>query len=302
MSGWQSAYSILKDAVQTWLDDNVPRMGASLAFYTVLAISPLLLIFIAIVGLIFGQEAASGHVVAQMEAMTGREAAKTIQEIIAAAQKPSDSLFAAFVGVLTLIIGTSGLFGELQAALNAIWNAPPARGGFTQLARARILSFGMVLVTGFLLLVSLVVSAVLAAMGGYFVGLLPDLAPLLEAVNFVVTLGMVTTLFAMIFKFLPDVHIAWRDVWVGAFITALLFSIGKLAIGLYLGRSGVGSAYGAAGSLVVLLVWVYYSAQILLFGAVMTQIVATRRKSSDVHRLKASIARIQRKVAALGEV
>jgi membrane protein len=272
--GWD----LFRAALSDWSEDKAPRLGAALAYYTSLSLAPLLLVVIAIAGLVFGEEAARGQIVGQLQGLIGDGGAKAIEDMLANAQKPSSGLFATTLGVVTLLVGASGVFGQLQDALNTVWEVEPKPGrSWKDVVEDRFLSLTMVFGTGFLLLVSLVLTSIIAAAGGT----LGKLSPGLEGVAFlvvdVVSLAVITTLFAMIFKFLPDAEIAWSDVWVGAVTTALLFIVGKFAIGLYLGRAGIGSAYGAACSFVVLLVWVYYSAQILLFGAELAQVYADRR-------------------------
>ncbi|HJQ83928.1 MAG TPA: YihY/virulence factor BrkB family protein [Candidatus Binatia bacterium] len=271
--GW----GLVREAFGDWSEDKAPRLGAALAYYTVFSIAPLLLIVIAIAGMVFGPEAARGQIVAQLETLIGPDAARAVQEMLANAQRPSAGIVATVVGVVTLLLGASGVFGQLQDALNTVWEVEPKPGrGIMGIVRDRFLSLTMVLGTGFLLLVSLVLSAVVASAGEVLRGLGPGLEAVGHVVELVISFGVVTLLFAGIFKYLPDVQIAWRDVWIGAVVTAFLFVVGKVAIGLYLGHASIASAYGAAGSLVVLLVWVYYSAQILLFGAELTQVYANR--------------------------
>jgi membrane protein len=272
--------SIVKEAFQDWMDDNAPRLGAALSYYTIFSIAPLLLISIALAGLFFGQEAAQGRIVEQIQGLIGREAAQGVQGMIENARKPGQGIMATVFGAVMLLFGAGGAFNELRAALDVIWEIPPRKGGgIKAIVRERLLSFGMVLVVGFLLLVSLVVSAALSLleMKGEF----PGSGVILQALNIAVSIAVITVLFALIFKYLPDAHppVAWKDIWMGAFLTSCLFTVGKFGIGLYLGRSAVGSAYGAAGSLVLLLVWVYYSAQILFFGAELTQVYARRHGS-----------------------
>ena len=286
----KSYLPLLKAAFSEWLEDNSPRMGAALAYYTVFSLSPLLIIVIAVAGLVFGQEAAQGQVVAQLQGLLGQDTAKAIQEMIKNAYKPSSGIIGSLAGLITLLVGATGLFGELHDALNTIWEVPPKEGrGLLGLIKDRFLSFTMILGIGFLLLVSLTVSAALAAFGQFLNSILPSLTAVGHVLNFVVSFGVVTLLFAMIYKYLPDVEIAWNDVWTGAAATALLFTVGKFLIGFYLGNSGVASAYGAASSLAVLLVWVYYSAQIFLFGAEFTHVYAGKKGSHVVdERYKAS--------------
>jgi membrane protein len=271
-------FPILKKAGSDWMEDQAPTLGAALAYYTVFSLAPLLIIAIAIVGLVFGQEAAQGQIFEQLRGLLGEASAKAMQDMVQNANsKPSTGVVATLIGVVTLLFGASGVFGQLQTSLNAIWDVEPKPGrGILGLVRDRILSFGFILVVGFLLLVSLLLTAAVAVVAQWFGGMLPAMETLAQILNFVLSLAVITLLFAMIFKFLPDAKIAWHDVWIGAFITALLFTVGKFALGLYLAKSGVGSSYGAAGSLIVLLLWVYYSSQILFFGAEFTQVYANR--------------------------
>lgn len=273
--GLKPTWALLKAAVSDWSADKAPRLGAALAYYTALSLAPLLLVIIAISGLVFGEDAARGQIVGQLQGLVGPDGAKAIQDMLANARRPASGAVATVVGVVTLLLGASGVFGQLQDALNTVWEveAKPGRG-VVALIRDRFLSVTMVLGTGFLLLVSLAVTTGIAAAGET----LKDFGPGLEAATHVliavVSFAVVTVLFALIFKFLPDADVRWRDVWVGAVATALFFVVGKFGIGLYLGHASIGSAYGAAGSFVVVLVWVYYSAQILLFGAELTQAYA----------------------------
>lgn len=264
---------ILKETGMKWWEDKVPRLGAALAFYSTLSIGPLLLIVIATAGLVFGRDAVSGRLSEQMESLLGSEAAAMLQTVIANSYQPDDGMIAAVIGVTMLLFAASGVFAQLQDALNTIWDIKPEPGRTVfRILKDRFLSFSMVLGTGFLLLISLSVSAGLAAIGGSWFGEISTAAPFLEALNFAIGFGIVTLLFAMIFKILPDAHIRWSDVWLGAAVTAALFNIGKFLIGMYLGRSALSSTYGAAGSLMVILFWVYYSSQILFFGAELTQV------------------------------
>lgn len=268
-------FELFKQTVREWSEDKVPRLGAALAFYSVFALAPLLLIVIAVVGFVFGRDAAQRHIVAQIASIVGLETGQAIERILESASRPESSTFAVVIGVIVLLFGASGVFAQLQDALNTIWEVAPRPGrGWKGLLRDRFLSLTMVLGVGFLLLVSLVISAGISAMAGAlddstgkFVG---------HVVNFVASLAIITVLFAMIFKVLPDVTIAWRDVWLGAAVTSALFVMGKFAVGAYLGRSSVASVYGAAGSFVIILLWVYYSSQILLLGAEFTQVYANR--------------------------
>lgn len=271
----KNAFNLLKETFAKWNKDNVPRMGAAMAYYTVFSLAPLLLIVIGIAGVVFGQEAAQGAIMDQLRGLLGPTAAKAIEDMVANASKPSSGILATIIGIITLFIGASGAFGELQAALNTIWEVPerPNRG-LLGLVRGRFLSMLMVIGTGFLLLVSLVLSAALAALGSFFSHLLPVPESVLQVLNFVLSFAVITLLFAMMYKILPDRPIGWNDVWIGAALTAFLFTIGKFLIGLYIGKANFASSYGAAGSLVVILVWVYYSTQILLFGAEFTYVYA----------------------------
>jgi membrane protein len=274
------AWVLLKEASCAWVGDNAPSLGAALAYYTVFSLAPVLIVVIGIAGLAFGREAAKGEILQQMQALVGPAGAATIQTIIQRANQPALGIIASIVGVVTVMIGASGAFLQLQCALNQIWKVKPKSESFWMSAlRKRSLSFGLVLGTGFLLLVSLALSAALAAVATFMGHLLPIPAFLLESVNFLLSFAVITMLFAMMFKVLPDTEVAWSDVWMGAAVTALLFTIGKMLIGLYLGKSSVASAYGAAGSLVIVLAWVYYSAQILLLGAEFTHVYAKRRGS-----------------------
>lgn len=260
---------------EKWSRDNVPQLGASLAFYTALSIAPLLVISLAVGAFVFGDEAARGEVAYQMRSLIGSQGAHAVEDMIDSANKPASGVTATVLGVLMLLFGASGVFGELQQSLNKIWEVEVKEDrGFVRIVRERFFSFVMVLGIAFLLLVSLVLSALLATLGQYFSQLPESVAWLSQLLNFSVSFVIITLLFAMIFKILPDANIAWWQVWLGASLTALLFSIGKFFIGLYLGRSSMASSYGVAGSFVVLLVWVYYSSQILYLGAEMTKVYA----------------------------
>jgi membrane protein len=268
-------WPLLVQTFEDWKEDKATRLAAALAFYTALSIAPLLVVSIAISGLALGQEAARGEIVGELQGVVGAESARTIDSMIEGANKPRTGIIATVFGVLILLFGASGVFAELQGALNTIWEVEPKpRGGFWGVVRERFLSFAMVIVLAFLLLVALVMNSVLALLGKWVAGALPGGATLWHAVTFLVSLGVATFTFVLVFKFLPDVKIAWRDVWVGALVTAALFTLGKFLIGLYMGRAAVASTYGAAGSVMVLLLWVYYSSQILFFGAELTQVYA----------------------------
>ncbi len=271
-----SMWQLVKNAVTAWIDDYAPSMGAALAYYTVFSIAPLLIIVIAVAGAVLGEEAVQGELAAQLGGLLGREGAVAVQGLVASASEPKEGILATAISIVMLVIGATTVFGELQSSLDRIWRvpAPPKESGIWNLLRTRFLSFGMVLGLGFLLLVSLVLSAGLAAFGTWWGSAFSGWEVLLQALNLLISFVLVTGMFAMIYKIMPRAAIAWRDVWVGAAVTALLFVVGKFAIGLYLGTSGVTSGFGAAGSLVVLLVWVYYSAQIFLLGAEFTWVFA----------------------------
>ena len=269
---------ILKKAAWDWMEDQAPTLGAALAFYTVFSLAPLFVITIAIAGLVLGQEAAQGQIFDQLRILIGAASAEAVQDVVQNANaRPATGVLTTIIGVLALLFGASGVFGQLQTSLNAIWGVEPKPGrGVWGIVQDRILSFGFILVVGFLLLVSLLLTAAIAFAGQWLGGMFPAIETVVQIANSILSLAVITLLFAMIFKFMPDAKIAWRDVWIGAFITAALFTVGKLALGLYLGKSGVGSSYGAAGSLIVLLIWVYYSSQIVFFGAEFTRAYANR--------------------------
>lgn len=266
---------VLKETATGWDDDNVARLAASLAYYTLLSVAPLIILAVAVAGLAFGEQAARQHIGGELAAVVGGGAAGAIQSIAANAKAPGTGVFSIVVGVVVLLFGASGVFGELQSALNTVWDVAPKPGrGVWGIVKDRFFSFTLVVGVAFLLLVSLVISAALTWVGQVFESSLPGGALLWQALNFGISLAVVTALFALMFKTLPDVHIKWRDVWVGAAVTAGLFVLGKFLLGLYLGSAGVSSAYGAAGSIVALVIWVYYSAQVLLVGAEFTEVYA----------------------------
>ncbi|HEY5741835.1 MAG TPA: YihY/virulence factor BrkB family protein [Terrimicrobiaceae bacterium] len=274
----QETFATLKQAAWDWMDDQAPTLGGALAYYTVFSLAPLLILTVAIAGMIFGQEAAQGQIFTQLRSLIGAESAAAMQDIVQDANaKPATGVWATILGFVTLFLGASGVFGQLQYSLNTIWGVAPKPGrGLVGIIKDRVLSFGFVLALGFLLLVSLVLTAVIAFVGKWLGGMVPGVETIIQIVNMLLSLGVITLLFAMMFKFMPDAKIAWRDVWVGALVTAALFTAGKELLGLYLGRGGVASSYGAAGSLIVLLVWVYYSSQIVFFGAEITKVYANR--------------------------
>jgi len=270
-------FALLKLTSIQWSDDNALRMAAALAYYTLFSLAPLLVIAIAIAGLVFGAQAVQGQVTGQIQGLIGEDSAKAIQTMIQSAHKPTRSAIAAVIGALLLLVGASGVFTEMRDALNNIWRVDKAKqSGAWNFVKSHFLSMGMVLGIGFLLLVSLLISAVLAAVAKYFQGVIPIPAMLLHAIDLLLSLLLITVLFAMIFKWLPDAEIAWNDVWVGAGITSLLFTVGKFVIGFYIGKSVSASAYGAAGSLVIVVAWLYYSALLLYFGAEFTRVYTTQ--------------------------
>jgi membrane protein len=272
----REAWSLLKAAAADWVDDGAPRLGAALAYYTLFSMAPLLVIAIGIAGMAFGAEAAQGRVVAELQGLMGTAGAEAAQALIQNTRRPETGIPATLVALATLFLGASGVFVELKSALDVVWETQ-SRGGFVATIRTRLAAFALVLAAGFLLVVSLLVSAALSALGP-FLEAIPGLpAFLLQALNAGLSLAVLTLLFALLFKFLPDVRVAWRDVWAGAFLTAGLFTAGKHLIGLYLGRASLASTYGAAASVVVLMVWVYYAAQVFFLGAELTQACARRR-------------------------
>jgi membrane protein len=273
-------WRLVKDAISGFVEHEAMTRGAAIACYTLFSIAPLLVLAVAIAGFFFGRDMVSEAVSAQLTGLVGKEGGQAIEEVMkGSSDDTSGKGFAALIGFGILFITASGVFAELQGALNVIWAAETKAVSVGALVRARALSIGLVAATGFILLVSLLVSAAISAFGGWITGFLPAVEFLLKVLNFVVSLGMVTLLFAAIYKILPDRQLAWRDVAVGAVITAFLFSIGKTAIGWYIGGSGLAEDYGAAGALIVVLLWVYYSAQVFLLGAEFTRAWAAREGS-----------------------
>ncbi|MEO8635710.1 MAG: YihY/virulence factor BrkB family protein [Gemmatimonadales bacterium] len=266
-------WAVLKDALAGWWNDDVPRMGAALAYYTLVALAPMLIVAIAVGGMVFGPEAVQGQIVGQIQSLVGREGAQAVQAMLEGAAHSSSSILVTILGVFTFFVGATGAFLELQTDLDTIWRVKPrSRGHFLRvLLIQRVISFGLVVGLAFLLLTSLVVSAALAAAHTYVGNVFPGGALLWKFADVVVSLGVITLLFAMIYKVLPDVKLKWGDVWVGSLATAGLFTVGKFLVGLYLGTSSLASTYGAAGSVIVILVWVYYSSQIILLGAEFTR-------------------------------
>ena len=268
-------FDLFKQTFKEFSQDKAPRLGAALAYYTIFSVAPLLLIAISIAGIVFGQEAAHDQIARQLSGVLGPETAKILDEMVEAAAKPKAGTIATIIGIITLFFGASGVFMQLNDALDTIWNVERKKAsGIMGFLKERFLSVAMVLGIGFLLLVTLVFDAGIAAMGDYLDSRFPGGETLLQVLQLVVSFGLVTVLFAAIFRFLPDIRPAWRDVWLGSVFTAALFVIGKFALGIYLGKAAIGSSFGAAGSLVILLVWVYWSAQILFLGAEFTQVYA----------------------------
>jgi len=280
---------LFKQTISEFIADKVPRLGAALAYYTIFSLAPLLLIVIAIAGLAFGHDAAQNKIFAQLHGVLGASTAEGVQEMVKNAAKPKSGTVATVLGIATLLLGASGVFGQLKDALNTIWDVKPKEGrGIMGMIKDRFLSFAMVFGLGFLLLVSLVIDTAIAAMGKYAGNHLPGGEALWHIVELAFSFCVITVLMAGIFRLLPDLKIEWRDVWFGAALTSLLFVLGKFALGIYFAKSAVGSSFGAAGSLVLVLLWVYYSAQILLFGAEFTQVFArshgSLKQEADVKR------------------
>jgi membrane protein len=279
---------LLKRTYQGWKEDKASRLSAALAYYTIFSLAPMLLIIIAVTGFFFGQrEIVQTQVMNQIEGLVGAEGEAFVADLLTSASNPAKGIVATIVGIITLLFGALGVFNELHNALNTIWEVKEEETkGFVESIKkvifSRLLSFSMILGIGFLLLVSLVISAALSAVQETIGNAIPMSEILLQLVNLVISIAVITVLFALIFKFLPDAEIAWRDVWLGAFVTAVLFSLGKFLIGIYLGNSSVTTSFGAAGSLVLLLLWIYYSAQILLFGAEFTEVYANQFGSKIV--------------------
>lgn len=274
----EALWGLLRETVSEWSQDKVPRLGAALAYYTVFSLAPLLIIAVVISGAVFGQQTAQDRIVAEVAIVIGPEGAEAISRMIDSAKLPRDAGIAtSAIGGVTLLIGALGAFSQLQDAFDTIWEVvPKPEAGWRRLLQTRLISFAMALAAGFLLLVSLIINAVLTAIPGYLGSRLSNFALVAALFNVLLPLAVTTVLFAVMFKVLPDVRLAWRDVWLGGLITALLFTLGKSVIGFYLGNSQVGTTYGAAGSVVIILVWVYYTAQILYFGAEFTRVYVRR--------------------------
>jgi membrane protein len=285
-------------AAKAWMDDDASSMGAAIAYDTVFSLAPLLVIVVALAGSMFGREAVQGRISAQLSGMIGADGAGLVEKLVAAASDTDKGLVAGLVSLFLLLLGSTSVFAELQGSLDRIWHVPAADkpAGARAILVARLLSFGLIMGLAFLLMASFMVSAALAFLGAFAQGVLPGSAVLLYALNTLLSLGVFTMLFAMIFKLLPSARIAWRDVWVGALVTAVLFEAGKMVIGLYIGKSGITESFAAAGSLVVLLAWVYYAAQIFLLGAEFTKVYAdesgsfSARQAMEATRAMADLA------------
>ncbi len=286
---------LISQSVAAFIADGALTYGAAIAYYTIFAIAPVLLIVIAVAGLAFGHDAAQGAIVAQLSGLMGQQSAEALQSMLRSVHSSGSGTLATIVGIVTLLITASGVFGEMQTSLNAIWKARPNTSAVSRLIRARIVSLGLVMALGFLLMVSLALSAALTAVGSYLNDFFPGIHLLLQILNFIISFLLISLLFAAIYKFLPDTPIAWRDVAIGALATALLFTVGKTLIGLYIGSSQVASSFGAAGALIVILMWIYYSAQIFLLGAEFTKCYAHSHgsKSAAGHRTPPSPAAAQ---------
>jgi len=280
-SSVKEIYAIGRQTVTCWIDHNASSTGAALAFYTLFAVAPILIIAVALASMLVGEHSAEARILDQIRALIGNSGARAVGTLLASTDLSHKSARAATLGLVTLLIGATSVFGELQNALNVIWKSPPrnASESVVQFLRVRILSFGMILGLGFLTLVSLVVSAALASLSGWFHAELPAWTVIVGALDLGVGFVLTTFVFSMIYKYMPRENIAWGDVWIGGLVTAALFTVGKVLIGIYLGRNAFTSTYGAAGSFVVLLLWVYYSAQIFLLGAEFTRIFAYRHGS-----------------------
>ncbi len=272
-----SAWFLARTTVNEWMDDQAPRLAAALAYYALLSLAPLIVLALAVAGLAFSEEAARGGIARELGGLVGASGAEAVEGIVKNAKAPTAGIVSTVLGLVVLLFGASGVFGELESALNTIWNVAPRPGrGIMGIIRDRLFSFAMVMGVAFLLLVSLLVSTMLGVVGRFLSDSLPGGEALWQVLNIAISLGVITALFAVMFKTVPLAKVAWRDAWVGALVTAVLFTLGKFLIGLYLGKSGTSSAYGAAGSLVVLVIWVYYSASIMLLGAEFTQVFASR--------------------------
>jgi membrane protein len=298
---WNRFWTSIKGAAAAFIDDYAPSMGAALAYYTMFSIAPLLFIVIMLAGLIFGEEAASGEIFAQLRGLMGEQGASAIQTMVQSVKEPATGAIGTVIGAIALLIGATTVFGELQSALDRVWRSPPRAksSGLWAMVRTRLLSFGMILGVGFLLIVSLIASAALAALGKWWGPLLGSWETLAQVLNVAISFGLFTAAFALIYKFMPRARIEWHDVWIGAAVTALLFTMGKFLIGLYIGKSAIASGFGAAGSIVVVIVWVYYSAQIFLFGAEFTWVYAHEFGSRQGERQPAPAGEVPQRSSGL---
>ena len=274
----KSIWQFLKTTINEWVEAEPFQLAAALSYYTLFSLAPLLLIAIGVAGLVFGREAAQNQIVETLQGMIGQDSAKAVQEMIqASSEKPKTGMLSTIIGFVALLFGAGGVVGQLQTSLNKVWEVTPKPGqGIWGFLRQRFFSFAMVLAIGFLLLVSLVVTAVLSSFTSMLSSFLGDATYVAHAIDIIVSFGFVTLLFALIYKYVPDVEIHWRDIWVGAALTSIMFTVGKYLIGLYIGTSGVNSTFGAAGSLITILVWVYYSSLIFFLGAEFTRVYATQ--------------------------
>jgi membrane protein len=290
----REGWSLLKDSAGAWSDDYAPSMGAALSYYTLFSIAPLLLIAISVAGLVFGPDAARGEIFDQLKDLMGADGAQAVERLLQNVNRPREGMIGTITGAAVLLLGAASVFNELQNDLDRIWRVPEQAkaGGLWNLLRTRLLSFGMVLGVAFLLMVSLVMSAGLAALGKWWAPAFAGWQALAHFVDLAISFSLITLVFGMIYKIMPRARIRWRDVWIGAAVTSALFAIGKFAIGLYLGRAGVGSAFGAAGSLVVVMVWVYYSAQIFLLGAEFTRAYAHAHGSRQGQQVKPAASQL----------
>lgn len=267
-------WALLKATVEGFIDDDAWSRGASIAYYTLFSLAPVLLVVIAVAGAVFGLEAAQGAIVAQLSGLMGRKTAEALQAMIESASRPREGLWASLVGLAVIMVAATGVFGEVQSALNAIWKAKPRSSTLSRLLRARLVSLGLVLTFGFVLLVSLALSAALQAFAKYLAGVFPAQELALRVADFVISIGLMWAMFAAMYKVLPDTPVAWRDVAIGSLVATCLFEGGKYLIALYIGQSDIASSFGAAGALIVLLLWIFYSAQIFLLGAEFTRAFA----------------------------
>lgn len=291
---WNQLRCLLGKTWQEWNKDGAPRLGAALSYYTIFSLAPLLILIIGIAGLVFGEEAARGQLFGQIRGLVGEQGAVAIEAMVKNASQTSGGIIATLIGFGTLIFGASTVASELKASFNQVWNVPPDNsGGVKDVIKQRSTALGVILGCGFLLLVSLAVSSFLSGLGDWVASFLPVPPIMLQILNFVLGFAVITGVFAVLFRYMPDVNVEWEDVLLGAAFTALLFSIGKTAIGMYLGRASVGSTFGAAGSLVIVLVWVYYSAQILFFGAEFTQVYACDHGSDPLKKRARAVPDVQ---------